>query len=152
MDNFSGGLAAGRQVRLRLVQHGHLAGELRAFLDLDPGVADLARALAGAVDHELLAHRQLALEAAADLGVVDRDRALEHAVLGDLEPARVEGRLDAAFDDQRVAIADLDALDLDLRTDDEPRLAAGVAFVGRGGPPPVRARRRGGGGPLRAAV
>ena len=95
-------------------------------------VADLARALAGGVDDELLAHRQLALEAAADLGVVDGDRALEHAVLGDLEHARVERRLDAAFDDQRVAVADLDALDLDLPADHELRLAARVAFSAAG--------------------
>src|SRR5437867_1311743 len=86
----------------RLLQHLYLACELRAFLDLDLGVADLARDLAGRVDGELLAYRQLALEAAVDLGVVDSDRALEHAVLGDLEHARVEGRFDASFDHERV--------------------------------------------------
>jgi len=80
------------------------------------------------VNDELLAHRQLAFETAVDLGVVDGDRALEHAVLGDLEHARVERRFDAAFDDQRVAIADLDALDLDLRADDQLRLAARVCL------------------------
>src|SRR5258706_1662213 len=110
----------------RLVQHGDVAADFRAFLDLDLGVADLAGDLARGVDDELLAHRELALEAAVDLGVVDRDRALEHAVLGDLEHARVEGRLDAAFDDQRIAVADLDALQLDVRADDQLRLAARV--------------------------
>src|SRR2546430_17042366 len=83
---------------LRLVENGDLAGELRAFLDLDLGVANLARDLAGAVDGELLAHRQLAFEAAVDLGVVDGDGALEHAVLRDLEHARVERRFHASFD------------------------------------------------------
>jgi hypothetical protein len=74
-----------------------------------------------------------------DLGIVDRDGALEHAVLRDLEDARVEGGLDAAFHHQRVAIADLDALDLDLGADDElgflALLAAdvGFGFGGRGG-------------------
>src|SRR5438067_1889383 len=57
---------------LCLVEHGDLAGELRAFLDLDLGVADLAGHLARAVDDELLPHGELALEPAMDLGVVDR--------------------------------------------------------------------------------
>jgi hypothetical protein len=80
------------------------------------------------MDDELLAHRELALEAAMHLGVVDGDRPLEHAVLGDLKHARVERGLDAAFHHERVAIADLDALDLDLRADDELRF---LALVGR---------------------
>src|SRR4051812_41278587 len=110
-------LARDREAGLRLVEHRDFAGELRAFLDLDLGVADLARHLARAVDDELLAHRELAFEAAVDLRLVDRDRALERAVLGDFEHARVESRLDAAFDDQRVAVADFYALQLDVRTD-----------------------------------
>src|SRR3981081_2728972 len=117
----------------RLVEHRDLARQLGAFLDLDLGVADLARYLAGAVDHELLAHRQLAFEAAMDLGVVDRDRALEHAVRRDLEYARVEGRFDAAFNDERVAIADLDALQLDVGTDDELGFLALVGDLDRRG-------------------
>ncbi len=73
-------------------------------------------------------------------------------MLGDLEHARVEGRLDAAFDDQRVAVADLDALQLDVRADDQLRLAARVGSLGRrdGGVRRGRVRgRRGGGGDRR---
>src|SRR5262245_66336755 len=101
----------------RLVEHREVARDLGAFLDADLGVADLARHLAARVHDQLLAYRDLALEAAADLGLVDGDRALEYAVLGDLEHARVERGLDAAFDHQRVAVADLDALDLDVLAD-----------------------------------
>src|SRR5437879_683264 len=118
---------------LRLVENRDLAGELRAFLDLDLGVADLARDLAGAVDGELLAHRQLAFEAAVDLGVVDRDGALEHAVLRDLEHARVERGFHAAFDHQRVAVGDLGAFHLDVGADDQLRfLALFTLFRGEG--------------------
>src|SRR5262245_36207836 len=60
------------------VEHLQVAGELRAFLDLDLGVADLARHASCGVDDELLAHRQLTLELAMHFGVVHRDRALEH--------------------------------------------------------------------------
>src|SRR5258706_288884 len=123
-----------RHADVLLVEHLDLAGELRAFLDLALGVADLARHLAGGVDHELLAHRELAFEAAVDLRLVDRDGALEHPMRGDLEHARVERRLDAAFHHQRVAIADLDALDLDLGADDELGFLAlvGSRFRARG--------------------
>src|SRR5258708_12267988 len=100
----------------RLVEHRDLARQLGAFLDLDLGVADLARHLAGAVDHELLAHRQLAFEAAMDLGVVDRDGALEHAVRRDLEYARVEGPFDAPFNDEVAAIPDPHPLPLNIDT------------------------------------
>jgi hypothetical protein len=43
----------------------------------------------------------------------------EGALLGDLHGLAVEHRLDAPFDDQRAAVADLGALQLDVGTDDE---------------------------------
>src|SRR5687767_12536800 len=107
-----------------VVEDGEVAGDLGAFFHLDLGVADLARHLAAGVDDQLLAHRDLAFEAAANLGLVDGDGALEHAMLGDLEHARIERGFDTAFDDQRVAIADLDAFDLDVVADDQLRLLA----------------------------
>src|SRR5437016_14590055 len=88
---------------LRFVENGDLAGELRTFLDLDLGVANLAGDLAGAVDGELLAHRQLAFEAAVDFGVVDGDGALAHAVLRTRGHARVVRHFHAAVDTQRIA-------------------------------------------------
>src|SRR5688572_31452604 len=111
-----------------LVHHRDVARNLRAFLDLDLGVADLARHLARGLDHELLAHRDLAFEAAADLGLVDGDRALEHAVLGDFQNARVQRGVNTAFDHKRVAVADLDAFQLDVRTDHELGLLALVGL------------------------
>src|SRR5690606_16799113 len=73
---------ADADVRLGLIEHRDLARELRAFLDADLRIADLPRYLARALDHQLLAHGELALEAAMDGRIVDRDGALEHAVLG----------------------------------------------------------------------
>jgi hypothetical protein len=80
------------------------------------------------MDDELLAHGEAAVEHAADLGDVDFGRALELALLGDLHQARIHGGFDQAFDHERVAIGDLDALELDVRADGE--LAA--AFLGDG--------------------
>src|SRR3546814_2757147 len=65
------------------------------------------------------AGRQLAFEAAADLGCVDARRADEGAALGDLDDAAVHAGLDAALDHQGVAISDLDSLQLDVAADDE---------------------------------
>src|SRR5581483_7477854 len=96
-----------------------VAGELAALLDRHLAVADLARDAPGGADHELPARRELAVEAAADLGDVDADLADEHAVLGDLDDAAVHRGLDAAFDDQGVAIGDFGAFQLDVGTDDE---------------------------------
>ena len=49
-----------------------------------------------------------------DLGDVDFGRAVEGTLLGDLDHARVHGGLHRAFDDQRVAVGDLHALELDV--------------------------------------
>jgi alkyl hydroperoxide reductase subunit F len=103
--------------------------ELPAFLDHHLAVADGARHLAGAINHQPVAHGQVAVKAAADFRDVDLGRALERADLGDLHQARIHGRLDQAFDDQRVAVGDLDPLELDVGADDE--LAAARHCNGR---------------------
>src|SRR5205085_1808509 len=71
------------------------------------------------VHHELLAGSELALEHAADLSHVHVDLAVECAAFGDLDRAAYHRRLDAALDDERVAVLDLDALQFDIRPDDE---------------------------------
>src|SRR5215470_13869592 len=108
-------------------QHLDLTAELAAGGDLDLGIADLARDLAGRLDAEALLDGERALEAAADLGILDRGRALVEAALGDLDMMAIgEVRLDAALDDEMVAGFDL-AREGDLAADDEGavlRLAA----------------------------
>src|SRR5688572_30436821 len=116
--------------------------QLAAFFDGELAVADLAGDLAVRMDDELLADGELALEAAVDLGDVDARSALEHALLGDLDHAAVHGRLDAAFHDERVAIGDLDTLQLDVGPDDELAALALGGTGRRGGR--MRALRRGG--------
>jgi hypothetical protein len=116
------------RVAARLGAEADFARQLAAFFDDDLAVADLAGDLAGRVNDELLAHGEAAVEHAADFGDVDFGRALELALLGDLHQARIHGRFDQAFDHERVAIGDLDALELDVRADGE--LAA--AFLGNG--------------------
>src|SRR6185437_6518422 len=107
-----------RERDLSFVQRRDVAGHLAAFLHEDLPVADLAPDAPARVDHELLPRGHLAMEDAADLGDVDVDLAFEGAVLGDLDRAAHHRRLDAALDDERVAIVDLDTLQLDVRTDD----------------------------------
>jgi hypothetical protein len=107
-----------------------VAGELAARLDLDLGVAHRADDLAGRADEQALAHRQRALETAADLGLLDRGGALEETALGDVDVAAVRQiGLDAALDDETVARGDL-ARERDLATDDE---LAMLGLVGRTG-------------------
>src|SRR6185369_7366303 len=104
-----------------------LARDLPAFLHEDLAVADLSRDAAGAVDHETLPRRHLAAERAADLGHVDVDLAAEGALLRDLDRTAVHRRLDASLDDQRVAVVDFHALQLDVGTHDE---TAATGFLG----------------------
>jgi len=86
---------------------------------LDLTVADRAGDLAGRADQQPLADRQIALEAAAHLRLVDRGRALEQAGLGNVDiPAVLQIGFDAAFDDQLVAGVDL-ARQRDLAADDQ---------------------------------
>src|SRR5947209_2548115 len=83
-------------VRLRL----DVARDLAAAFDLDLTVADRAGDPAGRADQEPLAHRQIAFEAAAHLGFVDRSGAFEQPRLGDVDIAAVlQISLDAALDD-----------------------------------------------------
>src|SRR5262245_53991313 len=86
-----------------------LARDFRALGDLDLLVADLAADAGRRVDDQLLARGQLAAEPAMDLGYVYRYHAVELALLGDLQHARVERGFEAAFDDERVAVDDLGA-------------------------------------------
>ena len=112
------GLAAGALTGARSVRlpHAHLdlTGQLATLFDHQLAVADLAADLAGAVDHQLLAHGQGAGEFAMDLGDVDLGRTVESPLLRDVNDARVHGRLHRAFHHQRVAVRDLDPLELDV--------------------------------------
>src|SRR6266568_5583097 len=85
-----------------------MAGEPATALDLDLAVAHGRRNLAGRADQQPAADRELALEATADLGALDRGGAREEAALGDRYiPAILDVRLDGPLDDQAVAGADL---------------------------------------------
>src|SRR6476620_11504091 len=97
----------------------HVAGDLAAFFDHQFAVADLAGDFAGSEDHQLFTHGQVAIEFAADFRQVDFGRALEGALVGDLDHARIHGRFDTAFHHQGVAIGDLNAFELDVGTDDQ---------------------------------
>ena len=66
-----------------------------------------------------------------DLGDVDADLAGKGAVFSDADDAAVHRRFDAAFDDQRVAVEDFSALELDVGADDQAR--AHHVAAGRGG-------------------
>jgi len=65
----------------------------------------------------LFSRSELALETPSDFGDVDADLAHENAVLRDLDDTAVHRSLHATFDHQRVAVGDLGALQLDVRTD-----------------------------------
>ena len=91
-----------------------LARQLPALFHHQLAVADLAVDLARAVDHQLLAHGEGAVEFAMDLGNVDLCRALECAVFRDMDHARIHGGFYRAFHYQRVAVGDLHALSLML--------------------------------------
>ena len=74
------------------------------------------------MDDQLRAGGQLAGEVTVDFCDVDRDVSLERAGLRDLHRLAVDRGFDLAFDDEHVAVGNLDALELDLRTD--PKLAS----------------------------
>ncbi|MNC90310.1 hypothetical protein D3C83_63920 [compost metagenome] len=78
----------------------------------------------------MLARRKFAFEAATDFGDVDADRSREHAVLGNLDYAAIHRSFDAAFDDERIAVGNFHALQLDVRADDQ---LAALGVVGGGG-------------------
>src|SRR5688572_18723965 len=105
-----------------------IPGKLAAFFDGDLAVTDSPRHAAGRVYDKVLARRQFALEAAADFRDVDPYRSRKYAVLGDLDHAAVHRGFHAAFDDEGVAVGDFDALQFDVRSDDQ--FAALTLFAG----------------------
>src|SRR6185312_16891926 len=96
-------------------------------LDLELAIADRAGDPSAGADQQPPPHHQLAFEAAAYLGIVDRGGALEEAALGDLDfVAVLQVRLDAALDDELVAGGDL-ARQRDLAAADQPAQIGVVA-------------------------
>ena len=124
----SGISLAGFAGRLRL----DIAGDLAAAFDLDLAVADRPRDPAGGLDQQPLADDEIALEAAAHLGVLDRGGALEQAALGDVDIAAIgQVGLDAALDEQLVAGIDL-ARQRNFAADAEPaHFAVGFGLIGQ---------------------
>ena len=88
-----------------------------AFFNHQFAVANRAGDFAGRVNHQLLAHGQVAVELTANFGDVDFSRSLESALLGNLDDARIHGRFYRAFNYQRVAVGDFNALELDVGPD-----------------------------------
>ena len=92
----------GRQLRV------DATGNQPAALDLDLAVVGRSRDAPARLDQKPLLHDEIALEAAADLGFLDRGGALEQAGFGDTEVAAIrQVGLDAALDDQLVTGRDL---------------------------------------------
>ncbi|CAI06632.1 hypothetical protein ebA958 [Aromatoleum aromaticum EbN1] len=85
------------------------------------------------------ARSKFAIEPAADFSNVDADRPCERAAFGDANDAAVHRRFDAAFDDQRIAIQDFRAFELDFGPDDEAaarsiaRILGGLVGARKGG-------------------
>src|SRR5204863_9701742 len=79
-------------------------------------VPDLARQFSRGANDQLLSRGELALETPSDFSDVDTGLAHEDSVLGNLDDATVHRGLHATFDHQRVAVGDLGALQLDVRT------------------------------------
>ncbi len=115
----------------RLLQALDVAGDLPPLGDNQAPVADRAADTAAAVDDELEMGRQLAAELPVDLGDVDDRVAFERPGLRDLHALARHARLDLAFDNDELAVADLDALQLHVSSDDELRPAAGRRQRGR---------------------
>src|SRR5204863_6206506 len=81
----SEGDAGTRRVGDELVARLNVARDLAAALDLDLAIANRAGNPAGGADEEALSHRQVALESAAHLDLVDRRRALEQPGFGEFD-------------------------------------------------------------------
>src|SRR6185369_14260598 len=110
-------IAVGSALRIR--QGFDLTGNDAAAFGLKLAVADLAQHLAGGADGQPVAAGQVAVKAAADIGVLDFGGALELAGAGDLDVAAIaQHRLDLAFDNQRIAGANF-AVEEDVAADDE---------------------------------
>src|SRR3546814_7418491 len=104
------------------------------------GIADSPAGPAGRLHYQKAGHREVALEGAADLAVLDRGVALEQAGLADLQALAVaQVGLDPALDHQLLAGLDL-ARQADLAADhefaalDRRRRAARRRLGGRGAP------------------
>ena len=110
-----------------------LAADLTAFLDHHFAVANFSGYLAGRVHGEVFPDGEFAREPAADFRNIDAGGAREGAAGRNLNHSAVHRGLDVAFDDQRVAVGDLDAFQLDIRADDEAAALLIVALGRRGG-------------------
>jgi hypothetical protein len=123
LDTFQAALGRARLLPGRCAERLHIAGDLATRLDQDLPVTDLAAHPPGGVNDELTAGGQLAVESPEDLRHVDAHLAGERAVLGDANDPTVHGRFHPSFHDQRVAIENFGALELDIGSDDEPAAA-----------------------------
>ena len=72
---------------------------------------------------------QFAVKATVDLGDLDIDFAAQGAAGRDAQALAVHAGFDLAFDDQRLAVENLGALELDVGADDQVR-APGRDFEG----------------------
>src|SRR5439155_7951811 len=96
-------------------------------------ISDRPRYAAGSMDDQALARRQLADKLALNFGNIDHHRSLERSRLGNLHGLAVDRGLDMTFDNERVAIGDLDPFELDIGSNGQ--FAAGdlaCARYGRG--------------------
>src|SRR3546814_693968 len=102
-----------------VVQHVDIAAHPGAARQLHLGIADAPADPAGRLHDQKAGHREVALEGAADLAVLDRGVALEQAGLADLQALAVaQVGLDPALDHQLLAGLDL-ARQADLAADHE---------------------------------
>ena len=116
----------GRQLHQR-------AADPPAAVDLQVLVLDFAVDVAGGVDVQALAHREVALEPPGDLSRVNRRGALEQTGLLDVQQlGAVQFRFHRAFHDQRVAGADFPR-QRNLPADQQPLVIAGLADAGLAG-------------------
>jgi hypothetical protein len=116
-----------------------VTGNQPAALDLDLAVVDRSRDAPARLDQKPLLHDEIAFEAAAHFGSLDRGGALEQAGFGDTEIAAIrQVGLDAALDDilsQDVISSRQNDLTTDNQLPDDgyaaPRLKARVAGPAR---------------------
>src|SRR5687768_8396214 len=91
-----------------LIEHADVARDLTATLEFELRIANRAGELAGAAHAQALAHGEIALIGAADVGLLDLAAAGEPTAPGDLErQGVVQGDLDLALDHEATAGADL---------------------------------------------
>ena len=95
----------------------HVARQLATFFDDDLAVANGAFDLALGVDHEFVAHGQVAVKLAVYFSNINVGRAFERAVGHDLDDTGVHRRFDGALNHQGVAIGDFNAFEFDVGAD-----------------------------------